>query len=193
MTCANPLDAAVLADYWRALLDIPTEEAVEQHLLGCDLCGDRLRDVMALVEGIRDLARTGSLRMVVSDVFLERAAQGGLQVREYAPPAGGSVQCTVSAKDDILVGRLVADLSGAQRVDLCLGDEHGGELARLTDIPVRPGAGSVVFQESVAFMKAAPSLILVARLVAIDDAGGERVLGEYTFNHTRTLPGPGGL
>ena len=71
MTCANPLDAAVLADYWRALLDIPTEEAVEQHLLGCDLCGDRLRDVMALVEGIRDLARTGSLRMVVSDVFLE--------------------------------------------------------------------------------------------------------------------------
>ena len=62
------------------------------------------------------------------------------------------MQCTVSAKDDILVGRLVADLSGAQRVDLCLGDEHGGELARLTDIPVRPGAGSVVFQESVAFM-----------------------------------------
>ena len=86
MTCANPLDAAVLADYWLALLDIPTEESVEQHLLGCDLCGHRLRDVLGLVEGVRDLARTGSLRMVVSDVFLERAAQGGLQVREYAPP-----------------------------------------------------------------------------------------------------------
>lgn len=193
MTCANPLDAAVLADYWLALLDIPTEESVEQHLLGCDLCGHRLRDVLGLVEGVRDLARTGSLRMVVSDVFLERAAQAGLHVREYALPAGGSVPCTVSAEDDILVGRLVADVSGARRVDLCLVDQHGAEQARLTDIPVRPGAGSVVYQESITFMKAAPSLTLVARLVAIDDAGGERVLGEFTFNHTRTLPGRGGL
>jgi hypothetical protein len=191
MTCATPLDAALLADYWLALLDIPAEDAVEQHLLGCDLCGNRLRDVMALVEGVRDLARAGSLRMVVSDVFLERAVQEGLHVREYAPPAGGSVQCTVSAEDDILVGRLVADLRGARRVDLCLGDQHGVEQARLTDIPVRPGAGSVVYQESIAFMKAAPSLVLVARLVAVDDAGGERVLGEYTFDHARTLPGPG--
>jgi hypothetical protein len=30
------------------------------------------------------------------------------------------------------------------------------------------------------------------RLVALDEAGGERLLGEYTFDHTRTLPGPGG-
>jgi hypothetical protein len=30
---------------------------------------------------------------------------------------------------------------------------------------------------------------LIARLVAVDEAGGERLLGEYTFNHTRTLPG----
>ena len=51
----------------------------------------------------------------------------------------------------------------------------------------------MVYQESITFMKAAPSLTLVARLVAIDDAGGERVLGEFTFNHTRTLPGRGGL
>jgi len=27
--------------------------------------------------------------------------------------------------------------------------------------------------------------------VDFDDAGVERVLGEYTFNHTRSLPGPG--
>ena len=39
--------------------------------------------------GIRNLARQGSLRMVVSDMFLKRAAEEGLRVREYAPPAGG--------------------------------------------------------------------------------------------------------
>lgn len=192
MTCANPLDAAVLADYWLGLLDHPTEDTLEQHLFGCDQCGDRLRHVMAIAEAVRDLARAGSLRMIVSDLFLERAGQAGLQVRAYAPAAGGTVACTVSADDDLLVGRLVADLSGAQRVDLSFSDQHGVEQTRLRDIPVRPGAGSVIYQESIAFMKAAPSLTLVARLVAIDDAGGERVLGEYTFDHTRTLPGPGG-
>ena len=131
--------------------------------------------------------------MVVSDVFLERAAEEGLRVREYAPPSGGSVQCTVSAEDDILVGRLAANLSGARRVDLTFCDEHGVELSRLTDIPVRPGAGSVAYQESIDFMKAAPSLTLIARLVTVDETGGERVLGEYAFHHTRTLPGPGGF
>jgi hypothetical protein len=30
-----------------------------------------------------------------------------------------------------------------------------------------------------------------ARLLAVDDAGTERLLGEFTFRHTRTLPGPG--
>ena len=30
------------------------------------------------------------------------------------------------------------------------------------------------------------------QLLAVDDAGDERVLGEYTFHHTRTIPGPPG-
>jgi hypothetical protein len=32
---------------------------------------------------------------------------------------------------------------------------------------------------------------MIARLVSLDETGGERLLGEYTFDHTRTLPGPG--
>jgi hypothetical protein len=34
-------------------------------------------------------------------------------------------------------------------------------------------------------------MTLVVRLLAVDDAGTERLLGEYTFQHTRSLPGPG--
>ena len=29
-------------------------------------------------------------------------------------------------------------------------------------------------------------------LLAVDANGGERLLGEYTFEHTRTIPGPAG-
>jgi hypothetical protein len=32
---------------------------------------------------------------------------------------------------------------------------------------------------------------MIARLVTFDEAGGEQLLGEYTFHHTRSLPGPG--
>jgi hypothetical protein len=189
--CSNPIDAAVLADYWLAALPSSEEESVEEHLFNCDQCGARLREVIALAEGVRNLARGGSLRMVVSDAFLTRAAEEGLRVREYVPPPGGGVQCTVTAEDDILIGRLAADLSGAKRVDLCICDERGVEQLRLPDIPVNPGAGSVAFQESITLMKAAPTLKMIARLVTFDEAGGERLLGEYTFNHTRSLPGPG--
>ena len=164
---------------------------MEEHLLGCDPCGARLREVIALAEGVRSLAREGTLRMIVSDAFLQRAAEEGLRVREYAPPPGGGVQCTVTAEDDILIGRLAANLSGAKRIDLCVCDERGVELGRLPDIPVNPAAGSVAFQESITFAKAAPTSKMIVRLVALDETGGERLLGEYTFNHTRSLPGPG--
>jgi hypothetical protein len=191
MSCSNPIDAAVLADYWLAALPDSDEEAIELHLLDCDECGARLREVMALAEGVRKLAREGSLRMVVSDSFLKHVAEEGLRIREYAPPPGGGVQCTVTAEDDFLIARLAANLTGANRVDLCICDELGVEQLRLPDIPVQSGASNVVYQESITFAKAMPTSTVIARLVTFDEAGGERLLGEYTFNHTRSLPGPG--
>ncbi len=190
VTCSNPIDDAILADYWLAALPEAEEAAVDEHLLECDRCGARLREVAALAEGVRNLAREGSLRMIVSDAFLQRVAEEGLRVREYAPPPGGSVQCTVSAEDDILIGRLAANLRGAKRVDLAICDERGAEQLRLRDIPVRSEAVSVAYQESITFAKAMPTSTMIARLVTVDEAGGEHLLGEYTFNHTRSLPGP---
>jgi len=191
MSCLNPIDTPALTDYWLAALPQPEEEAVEEHLFACDECGSRLREVMALAEGVRKLAREGSLRVVVSDAFLRRAAEEGLRVREYALPAGGSVQCTVTAEDDVLVARLAANLTGAKRIDLCICDDRGVEQQRLRDIPVHSGASGVLYQESIILAKAMPSSKMIARLVTFDEAGGEQLLGEYTFNHTRSLPGPG--
>ena len=191
MNCSNPIDAAVLGDYWIAALTKPEEEAAEEHLFTCDECGARLREVIALAEGVRKIAREGSLRMVISDSFLKRVAEEGLRIREYAPPAGGGVQCTVTAEDNFLIARLAANLTGAKRVDLCVCDERGVEQLRLPDVPVQSGASSVVYQESITFAKALPTSKMIARLVTFDEAGGERLLGEYTFNHTRSLPGSG--
>jgi hypothetical protein len=190
--CSDPIDAAVLMDYWLGTLASPAEETVEEHLFSCDLCGDRLREVIALSEGLRTLARSGSLLVVISDQFVKHAAETGQRVREYAPAPGGSVQCTVAADDDLLVARLTADLSGATRVDLSWCDGQGVEQLRMMDIPARSDAGSVICQQSITFAKASPSNTLVARLLAVDTVGAEQLLGEYAFHHTRTIPGPGG-
>jgi hypothetical protein len=115
----------------------------------------------------------------------------GQRIRQYAPPPGGSVQCTVSADDDFLVARLAADLSGAERVDLSWCDDQRVEIQRMSDIPVRGDTGTVLCQQSITMAKASSSNTLIARLVSVDSAGAERLLGEYAFHHTRTIPGPG--
>ena len=189
--CSHSIDAAVLSDYWLGLLGDAEQESVEEHLFACDHCGDRLREIMTMAEGIRDLARRGSLRMIVTDSFLKRAAGEGLRVREYAPPLGGSVECTVTAEDNILVGRLAASLAEVSRVDLSLCNAAGVEQVRMRDIPFDAGTGDVIYQESITFLKAAPTNKMIARLVAINEAGKDELLGEYVFNHTRSLPGPG--
>ena len=79
----------------------------------------------------------------------------------------------------------------AKRIDLSLCDPAGMEQFRLPDIPFAPETGGVVWQQSITFAKAAPTSSMVARLLAIDEEGSESLIGEYTFNHTRTLPGPG--
>jgi anti-sigma factor RsiW len=180
MNCANPIDEGVLADYWLAALSPTEEESVEEHLLGCDACGNRLREIIAIADSIRTMARQGSVRVVVSEAFLERAAREGLRVRQYAPPRGGSVNCTVAADDDLLVGKLAVDLRQAARVDLCF--THPGGTIRLPDIPVNPESGSVVLSVAIDAMRLAPAHTAVIQLVAVDESG-ERVLGEYTFNH----------
>jgi hypothetical protein len=179
-------------DYWLAALPSETEGTVEEHLLACDACGDRLREVIALAEGLRTLARSGSLQVVVSDQFVKHAAETGLRVREYAPPRGESIQCTVTADDDLLVARFAVDLMGASHVDLSWCDLRGIEHHRLADIPIRPEAGTVICQQSITWAKASPSATMVARVLGVDETGNERLLGEYTFHHTRTIPGPPG-
>jgi hypothetical protein len=190
MTCQNPLDIDVLVDYWAAALPPSEEEAVEEHLFTCDECGARLREHIALAEAIRELTRQASMFMVVSDSLLRSVAAEGFRVREYTPPVGGKVDCTVSVDDDFLIGRLTANLRGAKRVDLSVCDRQGREQMRLADIPFQSDAAGVAFHQSITYAKAAPSGAMVARLIGFDHVGGERLLGEYTFDHTRTIPGP---
>ena len=193
--CAHPVEAEILLDYWMGTLDAAATASVDEHLFACDACGDRLRHISALTESLRTIARSGAVKVVVDGRFARRAIDAGRKVREYAPPSGGSVECTVSADDDFLLGRLAADLSGAERIDLAFCTATGVELGRMEDIPFDGDAGVVVYQESMTFAKGAGSNTLLVRLLAVErrggeQRGGERLVGDFTFHHTRTIPGP---
>ncbi len=181
--CPAPLDLPVLLDYWLGDLDGDETARVEEHFLGCGACSERLDGLAALAGGVRSLGRQGRVRAVVTSAFLARLAAEGLAVREYRLAPGQRVECTVEPGDDLLASRLMADLRGAARVDLVACDAEGREAGRVTDIPVDPAAQEVVLLERIDQVRALPAHVLRVRLVA-PEAGGERLLGEYTFVHS---------
>jgi hypothetical protein len=181
--CADSLDLSVLIGHWLGELAPDEEERVEEHLLGCAACTERMGELVALTGGIRSLAGRGVVRAVVTSAFLDQLIGEGLKVREYRLAPGGRVECTVTPSDDLVAARLAADLRGVDRIDLVRCDAEGREVTRLKDIPVSPSAPEVVLLERIDRIRALPACVRRVRLVA-PDAAGERLLAEYTFVHT---------
>lgn len=184
VACASPLELAELVDYWFGDEDPDRREAVEEHLMGCDACGHRLRGVLELGEGVRRLARAGTFEVVVTPAFLERAAAQGLRTREYRVPPGGRVACTVTPEDDLLVSRLQGDFRGVTRLDVVTRME--GQPDRYSeDVPFRADASELILAQAMPALRALGRSLLRVSLVSRDVAG-ERLLGEYDFDHTPT-------
>jgi hypothetical protein len=180
--CPDPIDVATLFDYWFDGLPEADAERVELHLLECDPCGAVLRDLTALGDGVRLLARAGAFHVIVSPSFLEAASRQGLRVREYRVPPGGRVDCTVTAADDLVVSRLSGDFKGLTRIDLAVRVDDGPE-ERVEDLPVALLAPEVILAQAMPALRALKSATVRMRLLG-RGGEGEREIGEYTFAHT---------
>lgn len=175
--CAEPLEFATLVDYWFGDLLAADAERVEEHLFACARCESELRALAAFGEGVRRIAHQGAVAVVVTPSFLEAASRAGLRIREYVVPAGGRVNCTVTAQDDLLVSRMRADLTGVSRVDV-VAQIEGQPESRLEDVPISTAAGELIMVQAMPWVRAMGHTVFHVRL-----ATGERVLGEYTFTH----------
>ena len=187
MSCLKPIDAEVLAEYWTAELDPLREPLIEEHLLGCGDCSQRLEALVVIAQGIRVLARRGDLRVILTREFVARLEREGLRVRQYTPKSGGSVECTITDRDDLLMGRLAADLSGVTRLDAVFYEAGGTLRGRAEDIPFRAGLTEVVMNQPAPATRQLGHDVLIVKLVSVDGLG-ERMIGEYRFNHS---PSPG--
>lgn len=176
--CPSP---DTLEAYWLGELSGADEAGFEEHLFACDGCTGRLEALAALGGGVRHLAERGAFPVVVSASLVELARQRGRRVREYALGPGERVSCTVSATDDMVITRLRVDPSDAARIDLVAELEGASEPAtRALDLPFARGAGELLVAQSVPALRALGPSVTRVRLVA----DGDRVLGEYTFDHT---------
>ena len=184
--CDRPLSDSALLEWWTGEIQGPDRRLVEEHLLGCGPCSARARVLSALAEGVASLVRHGRVQTVVNAEVLEQLRREGRKVREYRVNAGGGVQCTVAPDDDFLVARLQARLEPGDRLDLLSRIDDGPEF-RVPDLPCIPGSDEVIVAEPVDEIGARPAHVQRLRLVAVG-ASGERLIGEYTFNHT---PWPG--
>lgn len=184
--CAAPIPFETLVGWWLGELPAPQGEAVEAHFFGCAHCTRRLHWLAATAAGIRAAVRDGRVRAVISSSFLARMKQEGMRIREYRLAPGERVACTITAADDAVVSRLQAPLAGVLRVDalqsLDVGDGRV-ERWRLDDVPFDPVAGEVLALPSAQALRLLPAHTFRVRLVAVEP-GGERPLGDYTFEHT---------
>lgn len=181
--CSSPIPISTLAEYWFGELDPARESSLEEHLLGCERCSTEALGLAEIAGGIRRLMERGLVRAVVTEAFLERLRAGGLQVREYDVPRGGSVNCTIAPDDDFLVAHLQAPLDTVERLDLVMSGAQGSEVERIADVPFDRRTGSVVVASSTEVIRALAASTSYMRLIAVDREG-DRLIGEYTFNHT---------
>lgn len=186
MSCARPLSGQSLLDWWTGELAASERRGVEEHLLSCPSCSRHAQGMAALGDALRGLVREGGLPVVMLPGAVERLRGDVRRIREYRVAPGGGVRCTVGPDDDVVLARLVVDLGGVARLDLVtrVGD---GPQRRLRDLPFDPGASELVYMAAADELRARPASVETLRLLSVEP-GGERLLGEYTFDHT---PWPG--
>lgn len=171
-----------LLAYWLGELDEADESRLDEHLFACAACSERLRVIVDLGVATHRAFTRGTLNLVLPEPFIERVKEAGLRVREYTLEPGGSVDCTVTREDDLVVAHLHAPLRDVRRLDVLIDDSTAGK-SRAKDVAFDPEAESLAAVTSTVFLRTLRRSQQRVRLVAVDGVT-ERVLADYTFNHS---------
>ena len=171
-----------LLAYWLGELDEAHELRLDEHLFACSACSERLRTIVDLGAAIRGELLRGNFGFVLPAAFIRRIKEAGLSVREYDLEPGGSVNCTITPDDDLVVSHLHAPLRDVRRLDVVIHDATGGTL-RASDVAFDPEADSLTWVPSVSYLRTLGHSQQRVRLVAVEGVD-ERVIADYTFNHS---------
>src|SRR3954453_14731961 len=112
--CAHPVPVEVLVAYWAGDLPSAETDAVDEHVMGCEVCARASEQVAFITEGIR-----ATISPVITARELAALRARGLRIEEHVVRPGQRTPLVFRANLDLLIHRLAGlDLSRAERVHL---------------------------------------------------------------------------
>jgi hypothetical protein len=185
--CPTPLPLGVLVDYWFDDLSPTTDDATEEHLIGCDECSQSLRWIADVAAGTPELLRRGRVPLALTPALLARLEQDGVRIRRHHVEAGGYTHCTAGPDDDLVSVTLRGEFRPDERIDVVYLEAPEFLRGRRTDVPVDGERGELTLVERGEDVRALPAQRLKLALYGVGPSG-ERTIGEYTLLHA---PWPG--
>jgi hypothetical protein len=141
-TCASAVDWSTLVDYWAGELSPEQQQALEEHLFGCESCSERSASVASITESFR-----GMLPPVVTPELVAGLRQRGMSIVENHFSPGERKEVEFPAGVELLIHRLCGlPLEGATRVSFSLHVEGDPQrvLVAQDDVPFDRASGSVL-------------------------------------------------
>lgn len=141
-TCASAVDWATLVDYWAGELPPEQQQALEEHLFGCESCSERSASVASITESFR-----GMLPPVLTPEQLTALRQRGMSIVENRFAPGERKEVVFPADVELLIHRLCGlPLEGATRVSFSLRAESDPQrvLVAQDDVPFDRESASVL-------------------------------------------------
>ena len=181
--CNSRASLMDLLAYRLGEMDQASEARFEEHLFGCEECSGRLARLEKLASANRHELREGRLSALLPASFILRLKDDGVRVREYRMGPGGSINCTITPEDDLVVTHLQAKLANVRRLDVIIEEGEGGSRSRLADVAFDPASDAVVLFPASADVRKLGVATLRVELIAVGD-DTERLLGRYTLNHS---------
>jgi len=183
VNCRTPIGTADLLDYWLGDCDSKREAEIEEHLFACPSCNDALQALVDLGDAVRALVRSGHAAAFISARFADTLKKTGLRINEYRLERNGSVNCTIAPHDDLVISYLKAPLNNVTRLDVVVGDDESNQSTRLQDVAFDSSQNEIVMLPSAQQLRQLGVATQRVALISVTNAG-DRVLGEYVFNHT---------
>jgi hypothetical protein len=163
-------------------LDENADLEVEEHVLSCGRCAAIYASLLRMGPAIAALVSAGKTQLHPTASLVSRLEREGLVSRRYELSPGRIVPCGVGAEDIYALLTLWADLSSETRVDFVRVD------VRTPDVPFDKKAGRVYVLAPSEVLRTFPTMKVPLRLVGVARSGEERIIADYTLDHTAFAP-----
>jgi hypothetical protein len=160
-------------------------DEVEQHVIACGECAQRLMLLMTLQEAVVALVRAGRIAMPVTRELADVLCSAGSITRTYVLEDRQSVACTVDAHDVYAMVELRANLERVTRLDLIIGTPAGSD--RIEDVPFDVADGAVRLLSPGDQLRSLPTAEIHLQLWG-ERAGVAGEIGAFVLKHTAYHP-----